>query len=30
MDLSKIVWMGNVDSTMNEYYIRKIFKSLSM
>jgi len=29
MDSSKTVWMGNIDNTVNEQFIRKIFKSLS-
>ena len=29
MDASKTVWMGNIDSTMNEQFIKKMFKSLS-
>ena len=29
MDPKKTVWMGNLDNKMNEYFIRKIFKSFS-
>ena len=29
MDPKKTVWMGNIDTTMNEYILRKIFKSFS-
>jgi RNA recognition motif-containing protein len=29
MDSSKTVWMGNIDNTINEQFIRKMFKSLS-
>ena len=29
MDPKKTIWMGNVNNTMNEYVIRKIFKSFS-
>ena len=29
MDSKKTVWMGNIDNTMNEYFLRKIFKSFS-
>ena len=29
MDASKTVWMGNIDCTMNEHFIKKMFKSLS-
>ena len=29
MDSKKTEWMGNIDNTMNEYFLRKIFKSFS-